>query len=217
MRRGVNVHGRIAGLMNEYMREIGSSVRLLVQLVEKLVSGDYEGLGKLYKLMEEAAERIDQAKRNVMDYIAEVSPLMLEKDNWVRLVLNIESVSDYAEGAATNIIILSKKLDEKLPGAVSEGLSQISSKALETYEALKDVILTLSTRPVLVLQSYRRVEELEREVDNIQKDLNVRIAESNMPLPVILLLRDIVAQIEDMTDLMKRAMDEARIVAIQVS
>ncbi|MEM2793343.1 MAG: hypothetical protein QW511_01665, partial [Candidatus Methanomethylicia archaeon] len=59
-----------------------------------------------------------------------------------------------------------------------------------------------------------KIDIEEEKVDEIRRVLDLKIAESNIPIVAILQLRDIVYAMENAVDYMKRAGDDLRIIAL---
>jgi uncharacterized protein Yka (UPF0111/DUF47 family) len=66
------------------------------------------------------------------------------------------------------------------------------------------------------LEKAREVEIAEQAVDDLYRELEVKILNGNMEIPTLLLLRDVIALLEDAADKAEDASDAARIVAFAI-
>lgn len=209
---------RLGDLLKNYVRDIHQSLRLLGQMFEELKSSSNKGkIERIYDQISENIETLDMDKANIIEELAKVSLIMLNKDNWMRIVNNLESISDYAEGVAANIVFLVSKNErpEKL-SEIYTMMLEMYDLVLNAYESLKDIIYTLASKPSLILEKYKILEKWEREVDRKYRFIGFKIVNSDISLPIMLLLKDIVERVENMTDAMKRAVDECKALVIQM-
>jgi uncharacterized protein Yka (UPF0111/DUF47 family) len=84
---------------------------------------------------------------------------------------------------------------------------------LETVSKLRETVMTLNYGSVKVLEKSREVEVAERSVDDQYRELEVKVLNSNIDIPVLLLLRDVLQLMEDAADKAEDASDAARILA----
>ncbi len=73
--------------------------------------------------------------------------------------------------------------------------------------------MTLNYGASKVSEKSRDVEVAERVVDDLYRDLEVKVLNSNIEIPVLLLLRDVLQLMEDAADKAEDASDAARILA----
>ncbi|RLI39960.1 hypothetical protein DRO69_13580, partial [Candidatus Bathyarchaeota archaeon] len=76
--------------------------------------------------------------------------------------------------------------------------------------------MTLSYGSTKTLEKAREVEVAERIVDELYRELEVKILNGDMEIPALLLLRDVIALLEDAADKAEDASDAARIVAFAI-
>jgi uncharacterized protein Yka (UPF0111/DUF47 family) len=76
--------------------------------------------------------------------------------------------------------------------------------------------MTLNYSPEKVREKARGVEVAEKNVDDRYRELSMKILNSRMSLPVLLLLRDITQLLEDAADKAEDASDVTRIIAFTI-
>ncbi len=76
--------------------------------------------------------------------------------------------------------------------------------------------MTLNYGSTKTLEKAREVETAEQAVDDLYRELVVKILNGKMEIPALLLLRDVVALLEDAADKAEDASDAARIVAFAI-
>jgi len=83
----------------------------------------------------------------------------------------------------------------------------------ETIYKLRETAMTLSYGSSKTSEKAREVEAAERAVDDLYRELEVKILNSHLEIPVLLLLRDVLQLMEDAADKAEDASDAARILA----
>ncbi len=101
----------------------------------------------------------------------------------------------------------------KVPTEIKEGLVKLSDAVFETISKLREIAMTLNYGASKALEKAREVEAAERVVDDLYRELEVNIINSDMEIPPMLLLRDVVQILEDAADKAEDASDAARILA----
>jgi uncharacterized protein Yka (UPF0111/DUF47 family) len=104
----------------------------------------------------------------------------------------------------------------KVPADIKEGLTKLSSAVFETISKLREITMTLNYGASKALEKAREVEVAERIVDDLYRELEVKIVNSDMDIPAMLLLRDVAQILEDAADKAEDASDTARILALTV-
>jgi len=76
--------------------------------------------------------------------------------------------------------------------------------------------MTLNYGSTKTLEKAREVEVAEQAVDDLYRELEVKILNGKLEIPALLLLRDVIALMEDAADKAEDASDAARIVAFAI-
>jgi uncharacterized protein Yka (UPF0111/DUF47 family) len=83
----------------------------------------------------------------------------------------------------------------------------------DTISKLREIVMTLNYGSGKTSEKAREVEVAERVVDDLYRELEVKILNSHLEIPVLLLLRDVLQLMEDAADKAEDASDAARILA----
>ena len=101
----------------------------------------------------------------------------------------------------------------KVSPQIKKDLAKLSDAMFETVSKLRETAMTLNYGANKASEKSREVEVAERVVDDLYRDLEVKVLNSNIEIPALLLLRDVLQLMEDAADKAEDASDAARILA----
>jgi uncharacterized protein Yka (UPF0111/DUF47 family) len=81
---------------------------------------------------------------------------------------------------------------------------------------LRETSITLSYGSAKTLEKARDVEMAEHMVDETYREVELKIINANLTIPVLVLLRDIIKLLEDSADKAEDAADAARILSFTI-
>ena len=90
---------------------------------------------------------------------------------------------------------------------------KLSDVVLETVMRLRETALTLTYGSSKTLEKAKEVELAEQMVDEIYRQLEVKIISSDIKVPAMLLMREITKLLENAADKAEDASDAARILS----
>ncbi|MCK5628454.1 DUF47 family protein, partial [Candidatus Bathyarchaeota archaeon] len=94
-----------------------------------------------------------------------------------------------------------------------EDLLKLSSAVLDTVLRLRETLMVLSYGSTKTNEKAKSVEIAERVVDDLYRELQIKLLSSKINLPVLLLLRDILQLLENLADKAEDAADTARVLS----
>jgi predicted phosphate transport protein (TIGR00153 family) len=163
------------------------------------------------KLKNEANEQ----KRVLLNELALSGSLLVSREDILRLVVQVNEIADYSEGAAFRINhITDKKL--KVNEEVKSHLFNMAKNVLKTVTTLRETLLSLSYSRTRAIEMAKNVEAAEYAVDELYRETEMKIIDSKMNIRTIMLLRDTAQFLEDIADKAEDAIDSTRILALGI-
>lgn len=199
----------------EHVRRTLEAVRELVSMVSDFADQNPKEIdariARIRKLKEDATEQ----KRVLIRELAESGMLLLNREDFLRLAVQIGEIGDYCEGAAFRINYIVKH-GVSLNDELRQNILSLGKNVLKTVTNLRETILSLSFNRQRALDMAQNVEVAEYAVDEIYRDLEVKIFESKLDTRAILLVWSLVGLLEDVSDKAEDAIDSIRILALGV-
>lgn len=172
------------------------------------------------KRVKELAEEIkkvekegNDVKLQIFDYFAKVGEALMYREDWMRLILNIDNLLDYVDGISYRLSIADSKKWYPTP-EVAQGFRKLLSLINTMFEKLKQALSLLSSDALKVLELCNELEELEGEVDEHHRELNLRLLESNVSFSAFVVLYEVLERLENLADLTIRTGDNLRLIAM---
>jgi len=157
-------------------------------------------------------DEVDVARRMVSQELAEIGAILISREDFLRFTNLTSEIADFCEGIAFRLLEIMERGWE-VPKDLKEGLKKLSDGVFEAVSKLRETAMTLSYGSAKTLEKAREVEIAERAVDDLYRELEVKIISGSIEIPALLLLRDVIQLMEDAADKAEDASDAARALA----
>lgn len=206
------VKRRALSVCQEHLRKVLEISRKVPQIVDSFVKEDKKTAQKVFSEIRELRDSVDMARRAVAQELAEIGAILISREDFLRFTNLTSEIADFCEGIAFRLLeILERKW--KVAPNIKNDLMKFSDAVFETISKLRETAMTLNYGSVKTLEKAREVEVAERIVDDLYRELEVKILNSHIEIPALLLLRDVIELMEDAADKAEDASDAARILA----
>jgi predicted phosphate transport protein (TIGR00153 family) len=209
------VKRKALNVSRDHLREVVDISRKISQLVTVFVNGDKNLARELFADIKKAQNDVDAARRNVSRELAEIGAILMSREDFLRFTNLTSEIADYCEGIAFRLLQIMER-GWKVPKEIKEDLIKLSDAVFDTISKLRETVMTLNYGTAKALEKTREVEAAERVVDEIYRQLEVNIIDSQMEFPPMFLLWTVVQHLEDAADKAKAASDAARILALTI-
>jgi len=209
------VKRRALSVCQDHLRRVLDISRKISQMMDCFVKGDKNSARELFANIKKSEEEVDVARRAVSRELAEIGAILISREDFLRFTNLTSEIADFCEGIAFRLLEIMER-EWKVPTDIKEGLVKLSDAVLETISKLRETAMTLNYGASKALEKAREVEAAERIVDDLYRELEVKIINSNIDIPPMLLLRDVIQILEDIADKAEDAADTARILAFTV-
>ncbi|MGD8505179.1 MAG: DUF47 family protein [Candidatus Bathyarchaeota archaeon] len=199
-------------ICQEHLRKVVEITRKTHQLIDSFANGEDSAVKQLHAEIRKAEEEVDNARRTVVQELAEIGAILMSREDFLRFTSITNEIADFCEGIAFRLLELTERR-WKVPSDIRKSLLKLSEGVFETIHKLRETAMTLSYGSNKTSEKAREVEAAERTVDDLYRELEVKILNSHLEIPVLLLLRDVLQLMEDAADKAEDASDAARILA----
>ncbi len=206
------VKRRALNVCQDHLRKVMEITRKVSLMVASFVNGDKNLALDLFTEIRGLEDNVDAASKVVAQELAEIGAILISREDFLRFTNLTSDIADSCEGIAFRLVQIMER-DWKVPPDIQSGLVKLSEAVFETVSKLRQTALTLTYGSAKALEKAREVEASERVVDDLYRELDMKIISSRLEIPVLLLLRDITMFLEDAADKAEDAADAARILA----
>ena len=204
------VKRRALTICQDHLRKVMEITRKVPQLVDSFVRGDKTSVRRLYTEIRKAEEEVDIARRTVAQELAEIGAILISREDFLRFTNLASEIADFCEGIAFRLLEIMDR-GWKVPADIKKGLAKLTDAMFDTVSKLRETAMTLNYGAAKASEKAREVEVAERVVDDLYRELEVKILNSEIEIPTLLLIRDVIQLLEDSADKAEDASDAARI------
>lgn len=206
------VKRRMLSICQEHLRKVLNLSRKIPQIFDCFFRDDLTTIRRLYSEIRKEEEEIDNIRRMVSKELAEVGAILTSREDFLRFTNLSSEIADFCEGIAFRVLELMEH-DWKVPSEIKRDLTKLSEAVLETVTRLRETLLVLTYGSSATLQKAQEVEIAERAVDDLYRELEIKLISKEIDIPALILLRDILQLLEDTADKAEDASDAARILS----
>ena len=206
------VKRRALSICQEHLRKVVDLTRKIPQMIDFFLKNDKEQTRRLFDEIRSYEDEVDKARRLVSQELAEIGAIMLSREDFLRFTNLTSEIADFSEGIAFRIVELMQH-GWNVPMDLKKDLLKLSEAVLETILKLRETMMVLNYGSTKVMEKARDVEVAERTVDDLYRELEIKLLSSKIDFPAMILLRDILNLLEDSADKAEDAADAARILS----
>lgn len=200
-------------MCQDHARLVVEIYRKVLVMIDKLVKYQTGGMKESIDEIQEIQTESIRIKRNIMKELHETGSMLFNREDLYRLIVKQSEVIDHAESVGVRLWAIGER-EWKIPSQAGVGLIDIADAAFDALVKLRESLLSLGFNSERSMALTREVDELERKVDLLYRELDLNIITSDGELPLILILRDVSMKLEEMIDAAVEEADLIRILAL---
>ena len=206
---------RALSVCQDHLRKVVDVCRKVPQMFDCFIKNDKQTAQKLFVEIQKDEEEVDIARRAVSQELAEIGAILISREDFLRFTNLSSEIADFCEGMAFWLLQIIER-NWKVPTDIKKDLLKLSDAVLETVLKLRETTITLNYGSAKTLEKARDVEMAERRVDEAYREVELKIINASLTIPVLVLLRDIIKLLEDSADKAEDAADAARILSFAI-
>ncbi len=206
------VKRRALNACQDNLRKVVDVSRKIPQLVEHFASGDKDNARRLFSEIRTGEEEVIKARRMVSQELAEIGAILIAREDFLRFTNLSSEIADFSEGIAYYLVEIMEH-NWAIPTEIKNDLLKLSLAVLDSVLKLRETMMVLNYGSQKTLERAKDVEIAERIVDDQYRVLAIKVLNSKLEVPVLLLLRDVLQLLENSADKAEDAADVARMLS----
>ena len=206
------VKRRALNVCRDHLRKVLDLTRRVPQVIDCFIRNDKENARRLFNEIRSNEDEVDNARRLVSQELAEIGAILLSREDFLRFTNLTSEIADFCEGIAFRLLEIMEH-DWDVPMDIRDGLLKLSEAVFETVLRLRETMMVLSYGSAKAMEKAKDVEAAERVVDELYRELEIKLLNSKLNFPALILLRDVLQLLEDSADKAEDAADSARILS----
>ena len=203
----------IAVLQDEINRILNAS-RELATLTDSLMKKDKKGIKNTLEQISTIEEEVENLRRKITREVADVGGLIMNRENLLNTAYTMDEIAGYITGIAfklSNVKITTLK-SSKLDKDIGELISLVVD---EVYK-LNEIIRSLNTNTANAIELAQETQTIERQIDIKYRDATIKLLNEVKDPKELLLIKDVIEGIEEMSDKCQRVSDSFILLALSL-
>ena len=203
----------IAVLQDEINRILNAS-RELGTLTDSLMKKDKKAIKNTLEQISTIEEEVENLRRKITREVADVGGLIMNRENLLHTAYTMDEIEGYIKGIAfklSNVKITTLK-SSKLDKDIGELISLVVD---EVYK-LNEIIRSLNTNTANAIELAQETQTIEREIDIKYRDATIKLLNEVKDPKELLLIKDVIEGIEEMSDKCQRVSDSFILLALSL-
>lgn len=207
----VQARRKTLSILQDETRRVFDSARDLSMAYSLLLGGRKTDLQNTFAKIRKAEDDAESYRRALTRELAEVGTLMMNREDILRAAYNVEEIAGFVNGIAFRLSFIELKVLKK--GKILDDFKDLLEMAVESVQRLMEMVRALSINPASAIETANSIQKLERQVDDKYRAVIVSLMKLDSFKDVIV-LKDIVERVEDLSDRCLSAADSITIVAL---
>lgn len=209
------VKRRALNACRDNLRKVLDINRKIPQMAEYFLIGDLPAAKKLFSEIKKGEEEVVEARRLVSQELSEIGAILISREDFLRFTNLSSEIGDFSEGIAYYMLEIMEH-HWRVPEDIKKDLVKLADAVLEAVLKLRELMMVLTYGSAKTLEKAADVEIAERTVDDLFRSITIKALNSNLNIPVLLLLRDILQMLENSADKAEDAADAARMLSFTI-
>jgi len=206
------VKRRALSVCQDHLRKVLELTRKVPQIIDCFIRNDKEKARQLFTEIRGGEDEVDKARRLVSQELAEIGAILLSREDFLRFTNLTSEIADFSEGIAFRLVEIMEH-NWNIPMDIKKDLLKLSEAVFEAVLKLRETAMVLSYGSTKAMEKAKDVEVAERVVDELYRELEIKLLNSKLDFPALILLRDVLQLLEDSADKAEDAADAARILS----
>ena len=208
----IQARRRTLAVLQDEIRTVLDAARDLSQAYDFLLQNDQEGLQGSIEKIRKSEDDAESLRRTLTRELGEIGNMLMNREDLLRTSYDIEEIGGFISGTAFRFNQISPKILKKHD--FDNNIRELINLSIESVNQLNRIVHTLSINPLQALEMASEVQKIERTVDHKYRVLIVKIFKEINSIKDLIVLKDIVEEIEDLSDRCLTASDSITIVAL---
>lgn len=203
----------IAVLQDEINR-ILNAARELATMPDLMIKKDKSGIKNALEQITNIEEEVENLRRKITREVADVGGLILNRENLLNTAYTMDEIAGYITGIAfklSNVKPATLKVEK-----IDKDLAELIELVVDEVYKLNEVIRSLNTNSGNAIELAQETQKIERLIDQKYRQATLKILTDVTNTKEMLLMKDIIEGIEEMSDKCQRVSDSFILLALSL-
>lgn len=194
----VQAKRKALAVLQDEINRILNAVRDLSSLPALIIKADKSEIKQVLERIKNTEDEVEALRRKITREIADVGGLMMNRENLLNTAYTMDEIAGYITGIAFKVSNLKAATLKK--EKLEKELSELIELAVDQIYKLNEIVRALGGNATVAIDLAHEAQRIERAVDEKYRELTIKVLDGITSTKELLLLKDVVEGIEEMSD-----------------
>ncbi len=210
----VQAKRKALAVLQDEINRILNSVRDLAILPSLIIKGDKSEIKSSLERIGNTEDEVEALRRKITREIADVGGLMMNRENLLHTAYTMDEIAGYITGIAFKLSNIKAVTLKK--AKLDKDLSDLIELAVDQIYKLNEIVRALNGNPTAAIDLAQEAQRIERSVDERYRELTLKVLDEIANTKELLLLKDVVEGVEEMSDKCLEVSDSFIVLALSL-
>ena len=196
--------------LQDHLRYVLDSIKELQDLIENWLNGNIESIQEHIEKLQDIEDQANKIKWKLLDEISEAET-MLHQQDYMRLILTIDEIVDYAEGTGHRVAMLQSWEPDPTSASFIRSMTDALFKMIST---LRETIFVFTQNIEKSQKIARAIYDIERDIDRLHREMLTHVFSLDLDYKTLYIAANFTDHLEQMADIVENVTDAIRIIAV---
>jgi uncharacterized protein len=210
----VQAKRKALAVLQDEINRILNAVRDLSSLPELIIKSDKSEVKQVLERIKNTEDEVEALRRKITREIADVGGLMMNRENLLNTAYTMDEIAGYITGIAFKLSNIKGATLKK--EKIEKDLSELIEQAVDQIYKLNEIVRALGGNATVAIDLAHEAQKMERMVDEKYRALTIKVLEEVTTTKELMLLKDVVEGIEEMSDKCLQVSDSFILLALSL-
>ena len=194
----VQAKRKALAVLQDEINRILNAVRDLSSLPALIIKSDKSEIKQVLERIKNTEDEVEALRRKITREIADVGGLMMNRENLLNTAYTMDDIAGYITGIAFKLSNIKSATLKK--EKLEKELAELIKQAVDQIYKLNEIVRALGGNATVAIDLAHEAQKIEREVDEKYRELTIKVLDGISTTKELMLLKDVVEGIEEMSD-----------------
>ncbi|MGB6784682.1 MAG: DUF47 family protein [Nitrosotalea sp.] len=210
----VQAKRKALAVLQDEINRILNAVRDLSSLPELIIKADKSEVKQVLERIKNTEDEVEALRRKITREIADVGGLMMNRENLLNTAYTMDEIAGYITGIAFKLSNIKGATLKK--EKIEKDLSELIEQAVDQIYKINEIVRAMGGNATVAIDLAHEAQKMERMVDEKYRALTIKVLDEVTTTKELMLLKDVVEGIEEMSDKCLQVSDSFILLALSL-
>jgi predicted phosphate transport protein (TIGR00153 family) len=210
----VQAKRKALAVLQDEINRILNAVRDLSSLPELIIKADKAEVKQVLERIKNTEDEVEALRRKITREIADVGGLMMNRENLLNTAYTMDEIAGYITGIAFKLSNIKGATLKK--EKIEKDLSELIEQAVDQIYKINEIVRAMGGNATVAIDLAHEAQKMERLVDEKYRSLTIKVLDEVTTTKELMLLKDVVEGIEEMSDKCLQVSDSFILLALSL-